>query len=210
MVSFANEEIRAELQRKYASSFKATFAPCTHFIGIDVQYDREHGVLKLTQGSYIKRAAEQLLSADELAAAAPSTPSCKDLDKLTGPQELGRLPKCSASLHHDYRVRVGTLLYISVTCMPGLAHCAGKLGRASANPSERLRDMTNQALRWVYHHREEGLEYRRDASAELVAHSDSDWCIKHAAAAWVVALCGAVVSWASKRERCVALDRIKH
>ena len=204
--AFVDEATQRSEEKAYCDKFQAKFADCTSFIGIDVAYDRDAGKLKLTQASYIKRAVEELLTPEEIAGKAPTSPASRDLDKMTGAAELGRLPKCDEKTLRDYRVRVGTLLYIAITSQPGLAHPSGKLGRGNHNPCKQLLKECVQPLLWAYHHREEGVEFSRDMPAVLVGHSDSDWDTKNATAAWVIGCCGGCVSWASKKERCVTLS----
>eukprot|EP00965_Chrysotila_dentata_P125579 4151960-Pleurochrysis_carterae.AAC.1 len=56
-------------------------------------------------------------------------------------------------------------------------------------------------------HADETINFHSGAhSDELVAYSDSDWAVSHSTTGYCVFYGGAVVSYGSKRQHCIALS----
>jgi len=201
-----DDETERWLVESYKTRYKATFAPLSVFVGMQIKHDREHGVTRINQPEYIERACNEIFGDDWDKKAPPSGPSCAEIDKLTGPVELSRLPKASKQLCSRYRQCTGKLNFLQVSTRPDLAQVTGRLCRANANPSQELLDHCHNVLRYAWHTKDCYLEYKAQHSAEPLCYSDSDWCTSNATAAWCVGMCGGPVLWASKRERCVALS----
>eukprot|EP00965_Chrysotila_dentata_P056804 1885230-Pleurochrysis_carterae.AAC.1 len=53
---------------------------------------------------------------------------------------------------------------------------------------------------------DEGIEYKTQGGAQLVAYSDSDWAVAHSTTEFCIMYGGAAVSYGSKRQHCISLS----
>ena len=104
-----------------------------------------------------------------------------------------------------YQSLVGALLYCSGNTRPDIALAVGQLCRAMAYPTPELLDAAMRVLYYLGRHRSIGLTYTPD-EANLSGFSDSDWATRHSTSGAVFMYSHAAVSWASKKQPCVALS----
>ena len=172
---------------------------------LNVEITRDARGVHLRQASYIDRLLATYLPdgiPDSFRAcmppAGPELPDLAEravLSKSVPPQDLLR----------RYQSLVGALLYCSGNTRPDIALAVGQLCRAMAYPTPELYAAAERVLQYLGRHRDVGLTYDRDQSA-LLGYSDSDWATRHSTSGAVFLYSRAAISWASKKQPCVALS----
>eukprot|EP00965_Chrysotila_dentata_P144676 4778871-Pleurochrysis_carterae.AAC.1 len=65
-------------------------------------------------------------------------------------------------------------------------------------------DHANRVFAYMAQNADEGIEYKTQGGAQLVAYSDSDWA--HSTTGFCIMYGGAAVSYGSKRQHCISLS----
>eukprot|EP00965_Chrysotila_dentata_P133813 4425651-Pleurochrysis_carterae.AAC.2 len=69
-----------------------------------------------------------------------------------------------------------------------------------------LDDHANRMLAYMAQNADEGIKYRTQGGAQLIAYSDSDWAVAYSTTGFCIMYGGAAVSYASKRQHCISLS----
>eukprot|EP00965_Chrysotila_dentata_P122248 4041451-Pleurochrysis_carterae.AAC.1 len=67
-------------------------------------------------------------------------------------------------------------------------------------------DHANRVLAYIAQNADDGIEYKTQGRAQLVAYSDSDWTVSHSTTGFCIMYGGAAVSSGSKRQHCISLS----
>ena len=118
----------------------------------------------------------------------------------------------------------GTLMYAAVATRPDVAHAAYQLATHMQAPTERHWQAALRILRYLAGTRDVGLVFgahngsvvgdsrgwQSQQQADVCCYADADWANskvdRRSITGWVAKLNGDVVSWASKKQRTVALS----
>lgn len=110
-----------------------------------------------------------------------------------------------------YRTMVGKLVYAMVGTRPDIAFAVSQVARHFENPTVTHLTAVKRIIRYLKGTTSMGLLF--DATmdiTELMCHCDSDWgsCpdTRRSTSGFVIKLCGAAISWISKRQPTVALS----
>ena len=206
---FENADTRAHFEAAYKTTFACDFAPCTHFLNMDVVQDLEHGTVSINQLAYVKKVASEHLSEDECRVPV-LTPYSPEFERYTSAEALAVVEVegavvCTTELRSRYRTMIGVVMYIAMTSSPQSLFAAARLARALGNPSEEHFTAAKHVLRYQLHGAVP-MVYRRSAGLKIVAYVDSDWCMKNSTAGWCANIAGGPVLFASKKEKCVSLS----
>jgi hypothetical protein len=192
-------------------------------LGMRITRDRERRTSKIDQELYITKALERFGLTNCKAAETPAVEHATD-EPMTEAQKLksknsgGDQP----ADRHRFMEIVGTLLYAAISTRPDIAYAVNRLTRHMQSPLRRHETAAERVLRYLAGTRTVGLVFGRDRrgttdAAEIAfgkfdvsAFSDADWAGDHSdrksTTGWVAKLGGDVVSWASKKQRVVALS----
>lgn len=109
-----------------------------------------------------------------------------------------------------YQSAVGSLLYLSTGTRPDIAFAVGNVARFSANPTNRHWTGIKRILRYLKGTPDLGLYYSRNSDEDMIGYSDSDWAgdldDRRSVSGYMFKLCGAPISWRSKKQTSVALS----
>lgn len=109
-----------------------------------------------------------------------------------------------------YQQAVGCLLYLSTCTRPDISYAANKLARYCNNPGPSHWTAVKHLFRYLRGTSEMKLEYRRDASPEIIGYSDSDYASdiddRKSITGFVFVASGGAISWNSKKQPVVALS----
>jgi hypothetical protein len=109
-----------------------------------------------------------------------------------------------------YRSMIGSLLYVT-TLRPDVMFSVCMCARFQASPRESHLIATKRILRYLKHTQDVGLWYPKGAKFELVGDSDSDYAgckVERKSTSSTCQLLGRLlVSWSSKKQNSVALNR---
>lgn len=109
-----------------------------------------------------------------------------------------------------YQSAVGSLLYMSTSTRPDIAFAVGNVARFSANPTRLHWTGVKRIFRYLKGTSDMGLYYSSSVEDDLVGYSDSDWAgdcdDRRSVSGYMFKLCGAPISWRSKKQTTVALS----
>lgn len=109
-----------------------------------------------------------------------------------------------------YKSLVGSLIYAATFTRPDIAFAVGKAGQAFDHPTHQDWKRAIQILRYLKGTMEYTLVYACTDGARLVGYSDSDWgsdsTARKSISGFIFMFGDSVVSWASKKQTCVALS----
>ena len=118
------------------------------FLGMRFQYNRSEGELKLGVEQKIK---DMLKRAPELAKlpykTVPLQPPQMNKELKVG--DIKPLTAIDEYLIKEYPEIIGTMIYISITARPGIAHAVRKLSRGMHQPSKLHCDMLKDAVGYL-------------------------------------------------------------
>ena len=223
-VSF-HEEDRAEwneLKALLVSRFKTKdMGPSTWILGMRITRDRAARTITLDQELYVTKALEKYgLTQCKVA----STPEVVGHESAAGGDDDAVLDALlSPSEAMRYMELTGTLMYAAVASRPDIAHAAHQLVSHMQAPTRRHMLAAERVLRYLAGTRALGLVFgsrngaivgdSRGRMLQLVdvcAYADADWANgkadRRSITGWVSKLNGDTISWASKKQRTVALS----
>ena len=172
------------------------------YLGIRITRDHAHLCIWIDQEAYIDSALSQFRLMDANNTITP-LPAGVHLTKSETPS--------STNLRAKYQQLIGTLLYAALGTRPDIAFAVTQLSQFNSDPTEEhLRYAKYVLRRYLKGTKSLQVCYDRSLNAGLIGYSDSDWgenkddC--HSTSGQVFTLANGVISWASQRQKTVALS----
>ena len=113
----------------------------------------------------------------------------------------------------EYRSCCGAMLWMSLTCMPHLAHTVNLLCRHVNRPTPAAIAAMKRLLRFLARDHHQGLTYTAGGNAEMQTYTDSDWgdCpgTGRSTTGYCIMLAGAAIDWKSKLQPTVAMSTVE-
>ena len=109
-----------------------------------------------------------------------------------------------------YQQIIGTLIYAAIGTRPNIAFVAMRLSQFNNNPTQEHIKYAKYVLRYLKGTKELKIKYNGASDAGLIGFSDSDWgenrddC--HSTSGHVCLMANGAISWASQRQKMVALS----
>ncbi|KAG7533289.1 Integrase catalytic core [Arabidopsis thaliana x Arabidopsis arenosa] len=176
--------------------------PATRILGMDIIRDREKGVLKLSQGRYLKQVLRTFNMDDCKAVVSPINSAMK-LRSLTQ-EELIREEPLMSSI--PYASAVGSLMYAMIGSRPDLAYAICLVSRFMAKPG---RDHW-AAVKWILRYLKGDTEV---CLAYIEGFCDSDYATdqdkRRSGSGYVFQVGENTVSWRSSLQHMVVLSTIE-
>ncbi|XP_020253973.1 uncharacterized protein LOC109831045 [Asparagus officinalis] len=190
-------EIRQFKQQMMRELEMSDLGHLSYYLGIEVE-QRNH-CISLKQASYSKKILE-------LAGMSDCNPTkCPMEPKLELRKEEGGEPVNPT----EYMRLIGSLRYLLHT-RPDLAYVVGMVSRYMERPQSSYLQVVKQILRYVKGSINFGLCYTRGGDENLVGYSDSnlagDVDDRKSTSGLAFYFCGNVISWASQKQKSVALS----
>ena len=188
-----------------------------YILGWRITRDRKNRKLMLDQEGHIQHLLEEYGLDQCVPAETPGT-AIGVLNGTSTPAESSKDKKALSEVHlhpqaqlKEYRSIVGSLQYLTSCTLPVIADAVNKLAHFNADPQPRHLRALKKVLRYLSGHRGDRLTYTGTPQSGVpivTAYSDSDWAedpvTRKSTTGWVVMLCGAAISWRSKRQSTVA------
>ena len=98
-------------------------------------------------------------------------------------------------------------MYLSVSTRPDIAYTVGTLARFSSKPTKEHWTTLKLVLRYLKETTKHGILYSQNNSGECIGYLDADWAgdvDQKSTSGYVFQICGAPVTWRSKKQACVA------
>lgn len=194
-----NLEMTEEIKRQLAAEFEMTdVGEVDTFLGMHIEYDRENGVMKLSQEQYLKNVVRKFGMEDCKSVA---TPIEKGLQLNAGDK--------SGDSKAPYRELIGCLTYATLTTRPDLCAATNYFSRFQSCYTNEHFTHAKRILRYVHGTTDLKLEYRRKEKAEvLVGYADSDWAGDandcKSTSGFVFKLYGNTVTWSTHKQAVVS------
>lgn len=184
-------------------------------LGMRIQRDRKARTITLDQELYVTKALQRFGLAECKVVSTPEAIGAAD-DKHPALEE-------PADRQHYMEV-VGTLMYAAISTRPDIAHAVHYLASNMQAPTHRHAVAAERVLRYLAGTKAVGLVFgsrngdvigdsrgrSTQVQVDVCAFSDADWANskrdRKSITGWVAKLNGDPVSWASKKQRTVALS----
>ena len=199
IIAGKTEEIVQQYIKKIAEKFDVTdMGTLHHFLGMKITY-ADSGDIWIGQPTYVRDVLKKFGMDDSKPVATP-VESGNKLVKATDDDEL-----VDTEL---YQSAVGSLLYLSTKTRPDIAYAVGNVARFSSKPSKVHWISVKRIMRYLNGTLDYGLMYH--CTGDIAGYSDADWAGDHddrkSTSGFVFMMSGAVISWNSKKQTCVALS----
>lgn len=132
---------------------------------------------------------------------------------VTRLSESDRGDELSTEEKSQYRVIVGSVLYLACWTRPDIAFAVSELSRFVSDPGSVHMQAAKRVLRYLKGTKDLGLRFTRPSDGslnQLWGYVDSDWAgcadTRKSTTGYALMLNGAVVAWKSKRQNVVALS----
>jgi hypothetical protein len=177
-------------------------------LGIEIVRDRAHRTLTIRQGAYTRALVQRHGMEDCNAVAHPMLEGAK-LQQFDG--------QATESAIREYQSIIGGIMWAAVCTRPDIAFAAARLSQYASNPSKEHKQAAMRVLRYLKGTPDHGITYRgvdpATAQPPLTAYCDSDWAqdidTRRSVTGYTFLLCGAAISWQSKRQHTVTLSSVE-
>ena len=201
IVSPSIAEIK-RLKRSLRNRFQMTdLGPCSYYLGVSIQRERQNRRLLLSQEAYIDNIAHQF----GLDNSAP----------VSTPIESSPLPEnspdytCSPDQRTSYQRMVGSLMYIMLGNRGDIAYAVSVASRSLSNPGPQHMKLARRILRYLKGTKDLRLNYKGQLQT-LRGFTDADWggcrATRRSTAGYLFNIGSGAISWQSKRQGVVALS----
>ncbi|WKA01867.1 hypothetical protein VitviT2T_020119 [Vitis vinifera] len=176
----------------------------SYVLGIKILRDRDNGVLKLSQRTYIEKILKRFNMHNCSSTRAPIVKG-DNFSKAQRPQnddereEMKTIPYSSV---------VGSLMYAQVCIRPDIAFVVGMLGRYLSNPGSQHWKAAKKVLRYLQGTKDLMLTYQGTSLLDVVGFCDADFtgCLddKKSTTGYIFMMAGGAVSWKSVKQTLTA------
>lgn len=200
-----DESEKDKLKRSLSSVFKMKdIGVATYCVGLHITY--VNGGICLDQTKYVHDVLARFNMTDCKAVATPSDVSQKLSIEMSPANEEERRQMADV----PYQEAVGSLLYLVQGTRPDIAFAVSDVSRFNSNPGKAHWVAVKRVLRYLKATSDYKLFYTSDSSGTLTGYTDADWASdidkRRSCTGYVYKMCGAAISWASKRQPTVALS----
>jgi hypothetical protein len=215
------KEIKKALYDKFQTK---DLGEATMMLGMRITRDWERHTTKIDQELYITQALEKFGLTECKVADTPAVANACDEPETKAQHEKSVADGSGKPADRQrYMEMVGTLLYAAISTRPDIAFAVGLLTRFMQEPLKRHEKAAERVFRYLAGTKSIGLVYGRnrdgtiDDAKDLAAGKfdvsvfcDADWAgdkaTRKSTTGWMAKVGGDLVSWASKKQRTVALS----
>jgi hypothetical protein len=201
--------------REYVADLSSTFtlsstSPLKYYLGVEIDYDRRGGTLRLSQSKYIQDLLARFEMSDCSPAATPAVPNVY----LTGDDCVDRYSRDNLPSIRNYQALVGALLYLSNWTRPDISKAVSSCSRFLAAPGPSHMIAAKRILRYLRGTPDLSICYTR-SSGSTIPHTLSGYVdADHAGdpndrlsvTGYIFYFNGGPISWCSKRQPIVAVS----
>ena len=190
----------SEVKKQLNIAFKMVdMGPISHYLGLKVERNRDNRTIKLSQSTYIEKVLEKF--------------HMQNAKTTTTPMKEGSLfrnkSQASESDIKQYQAIVGSIMFAMIETRPDIAYATSVVSRHAKNPGKSHMEAAKQILRYLSATRDRGITFG-GGDLSIQGYSDSDWAgdkeDRKSTSGYVFMLNNGPISWASKRQKTVALS----
>lgn len=197
-----SKEVLDEVLGVLKNTFEITQGGPSSFAGIQIQRDRDKGIIFIHQRCYIERILSRFAMIDARPTRTPADPH--SVASLTNACETD-------NADFPYREAIGSLIFLVQLTRPDLAYIVNFLSRYLSCPSEEHWRAIKRIFRYLNGTIDLGIRYQRSGNATtLTGYSDADYAgdteTRRSTTGYIFTISGGAVSWASQRQSMVSLS----
>lgn len=172
-----------------------------NFLGLEIRYDRDKGVLKVNQETYIKSLLKKFKMEHCKRSAIPietklNVDICKEPDKLT---------------KKPFRELIGCLMYLMLGSRPDICYALNYFSRFQDRASDTAWNHLMTLLRYLKGTQGLGLHFKREnKNFNLECFVDADWAgdvdDRKSVSGFVFKLFNNTLMWSTRKQQCVSLS----
>ncbi|UYV79065.1 hypothetical protein LAZ67_17000981, partial [Cordylochernes scorpioides] len=201
MMSTSNNLLK-ELAQYLSSHFEVTISTQNQFVGLEIDKDKEKGLIFLSQTSYIKRILDKFNMTSCNSSGTPVDPKMKlTRENINDTHDMHNVP---------YAEAIGCLMFLAVCSRPDIAFAVNKLSRFMAAPVLTHWNALKRIFKYLKGTLESGILYKRKDVIKLIGYSDADFAgdidTRRSTSGYIFLLAGGPVTWTSQRQSVVALS----
>ena len=172
-----------------------------YFLGVKIIQDHRKGTIWMGQPLYTENLISNFNMQDAKTCKIPVNPSIK----------LTKSNDDSTCIDMEqYQSGVGKLIYLSTRTRPDIAYAVSSVAKFTSRPTQQHWTAVKHILRYLTGTINYGLLFTETKSKECTGYSDADWGgdvdDRKSTSGYLFKMCGASVSWKSKKQSCVALS----
>lgn len=202
-VLIASNSLKAvqTLKKKFSAEFEMKdLQEVRNFLGLNIQRDREAGLMKIDQKAYIEAVLERFGMGNCKPSPVPMDPHLR-LEKGNDPKSFTDKP---------YRELIGCLMYLTVTSRPDICAAVNYFAGFQCCATEEHWAHLKKVLRYLRGTADYQLVYRRVEAEPVAVFADADWGNdpndRRSVSGLVIKLHGQTVVWSTKKQSSVALS----
>ena len=192
------DDVKCQLGKLYQMK---DLGPTSSYLGIQITRDRNTHAIWIDQQAYIENALKRFELQDANSTKTP-LPAGIHLENSKEP--------VAPNTKTYYQQIIGVLIYAATGTRPDIAFVATRLSRFNNNPTEEHIKYARYVLRYLKGTKELKIKYDGASDAGLIGYPDSDWGEnrddRHSTSGHVFLMANGAISWASQRQKTVALS----
>lgn len=207
LISKSNEVLKRFIV-KLKQCFEISVSEPHYFVGIEIERDRHKKTLKVHQTTYIRKIMEKFGMNEANGIAIPVDPHLRLSKKMCPSSEEDK----EMVKNKPYRELIGSLQFAVNVTRFDIAFGVNVLSRFLENPGHEHWKAAIRILRYLKDTCEQGIIYGQEGKKmfDLTAFGDADFAgdedERRSTTGYVITLFGGPVSWASRRQKLVALS----
>uniref|UniRef100_A0A1Y1L115 Retrovirus-related Pol polyprotein from transposon TNT 1-94 n=1 Tax=Photinus pyralis TaxID=7054 RepID=A0A1Y1L115_PHOPY len=169
-----------------------------HFLGLEINYNRNEGILKITQSKYTQKILERFGMENCNGSNIPIDPKLK----ISGESHL--------TSKKPVRQLIGCLMYLMVGSRPDICFAISYFSSYQDRCTDEIWSYLKRVLRYLQSTISLGLEYVRQNEPSLVCFVDADWASnvndRKSVSGFLFKNFGNVICWSSRKQNCISLS----
>ena len=200
-----NKEAIREAKRWLSEAFRMVdLGSLKLFLGMQIDRNRGERTMFVKQERYVTKVLERCNM--------EACHGCKT--PMDTKPTLTKPNKSEISGVLEYQSLVGSLMYAMLGTRPDLAYAVSTLSKFNSEPAEEHHAAAKRTLRYLKETKSYGLLYKGELNEggfpEPLCYTDSDWAgdteSRKSTGGYVFILCGAAVSWKTKKQTTISLS----
>lgn len=174
----------------------------SNFLGLEIQYDREKGRMKINQRRYLKSLLKRFGFEGCSTSAVPIDPGLK----LDGNNQEKQI-RCNKPV----RELIGCLMYLMLGSRPDISFAVNYFSRFQDKSTDQIWNNMKRILRYLKGTENLSLVYTRNTNEiPLTCYVDADWGgdthDRKSVSGYIIKVFGNTVQWVTRKQNCVALS----
>lgn len=191
------EECKKQLMKRFQMKDKGNLK---HFLGLEIDYNREKGILKISQKTYIEGILKRFGFENCNSVSTPIDPKLRINNIEGGPGE-----------NKPVRELVGCLMYLMLGSRPDISYTINFFSRFQDKYSNEVWTHLKRVLRYLKGTVDMELTYTRNMETEILScYVDSDWATdvkdRKSVSGYFIKIFGNTIAWVTRKQNCVALS----